>query len=160
LLLPTATDDALGADQWALGPTFLALKQEGAWTTGLLLNHLWTISGEDDLGNDEAERKLKNLASQRGVSLSEGSDISASYMEPWISYAAQHGTTYSISTETSYDWNASAWMVPIVLTADHLFENGAVPFSIGAAARHWAETPDGGPDGWAARLQFTMLFSK
>ena len=29
LLLPTATDDALGADQWALGPTFVALKQQG-----------------------------------------------------------------------------------------------------------------------------------
>ena len=29
LLLPTATDDSLGADQWAGGPTFVALKQIG-----------------------------------------------------------------------------------------------------------------------------------
>ena len=46
---------------------------------GMLVRFELAISGEDDLGNDEAERKLKNLASQRGVSLSEGSDISAAF---------------------------------------------------------------------------------
>ncbi|GFE80696.1 hypothetical protein GCM10011487_26960 [Steroidobacter agaridevorans] len=33
LILPTATDDLLGQEQWALGPTAVALKQtESGWT--------------------------------------------------------------------------------------------------------------------------------
>jgi hypothetical protein len=36
LLLPTATEDVLGADQWGAGPTGVVLKQQGPWTYGLL----------------------------------------------------------------------------------------------------------------------------
>ncbi len=159
LLLPTATDDALGADQWALGPTVVALKQEGPWTTGILANHLWTISGENDIDSERAEN-LVRLTTHRGTSLSLSHDINSSYIEPWISFAAQRGTTFSLSTESSYDWNASQWLVPIVLTADHLFDKGPKPFSVGVAAKYWAESPEGGPQDWSVRLQFTFLFLK
>lgn len=159
-LFPTATDDALGSDQWALGPTFVALKQEGTWTVGILANHLWTISGEKDLSDiDESQHgAFVTLATQRGASIS--NEINASYVEPWVSYGAPWGTTLSMSVESSYDWNESAWLIPVVFTADHLFEEAPIPFSIGAAARYWAEAPDGGPDGWAGRFQFTFLFAK
>ncbi len=40
-LLPTATDDLLGAEKWAAGPTAVVLKQEKGWTYGMLANHLW-----------------------------------------------------------------------------------------------------------------------
>ena len=39
-LLPTATDDTLGAEQFGLGPTGVALKQSGPWTYGALANHI------------------------------------------------------------------------------------------------------------------------
>jgi hypothetical protein len=159
LLLPTATDDALGADQWALGPTFVTLKQEGSWTTGLLANHLWTVGGEDDLDEDNAE-PLFRLASQRGISLSTSDSINASYFEPRVSFGSEWGTIFSLSAETAYDWDSSQWLVPLVVTADHLFENARIPYSIEVAGRYWAESPDCGPDGWAARVQFTLLFSK
>jgi len=156
LLLPTATDDELGADQWALGPTFVALTQKGPWTTGILANHLWTISGEDDLG--DGGEALASLAAERGISIS--SYINASYVEPWVSYGSSWGTTFSLSAESAYDWNAEEWSIPVVATADHLFMGGPVPFSLGVASRYWAEAPDGGPEGWAGRVQFTFLFSK
>jgi hypothetical protein len=155
LLLPTASDDILGSDQWAVGPTFIALKQTGSWTVGLLANHLWTIAGDND-GDGYAP-----LAdSQHGSSVESSSDISASYVEPWVSFTTPIGTILSASSETAYDWNAEQWTVPVVLTADHLFANGPIPFSIGAAARYWAESADGGPEGWAGRVQCTVLFPK
>jgi hypothetical protein len=157
-LLPTATDDMLGSDQWAGGPTAVALKQTGPWTYGLLVNHLWTISG-DDKELDVSDARIP-IGSQRGGSITLEQNINASYAEPWVSYAAEHGTTYSISAETSYDWDASDWTVPIVLTADHLFMNTPNPISVGVAARYWAESPDGAPDGWSARLQMTFLFPR
>ena len=47
-LLPTGTDDLLGSDQWGLGPTGVALKQVGPWTYGGLVNHIWSVAGDDD----------------------------------------------------------------------------------------------------------------
>jgi hypothetical protein len=48
-LLPTATDDLLGADKWGIGPSALALKQtETGWTYGALVNHIWSVAGDDD----------------------------------------------------------------------------------------------------------------
>ena len=43
--LPTATDDALGKDRWALGPEFL-LGKIGAWgVIGGLVSHQWDFAG-------------------------------------------------------------------------------------------------------------------
>jgi hypothetical protein len=156
-LLPTATEDALGSDQWAAGPTAIALKQTGHWTYGLLLNHLWDFAGDDK--EIDPDHPALPYSSQRG-SISVDQDINASYAEPWVSYAADHGTTYSISAETAYDWDAADWTVPVVLTADHLFLNAPIPISVGIAGRYWAESPSGAPEGWSARFQVTLLFPK
>ena len=141
------------------GATFLALKQEGAWTVGVLANHLWTIAGEDNIGSARADR-LSRLTSYGGTSVSLSSKISQTYVEPWVSFVTKHDTTFSMSTETSYDWKASQWLVPIVLTADQLVSQGKVPISVGLAAKYWAVSPDGGPQDWSLRLQFTFVFSK
>ncbi len=45
LLLPTGSDKLISAEQWALGPTAVALKQSNGWTRGLLFNHLWGLEG-------------------------------------------------------------------------------------------------------------------
>jgi hypothetical protein len=48
-LIPTGTDNDnfLGGNQWAVGPTAVALKQEGKFTYGILVNHLWNVGGND-----------------------------------------------------------------------------------------------------------------
>jgi hypothetical protein len=45
--LPTATDDALGLDQWLLGPEFAVALVRPWGVAGLLLTHQWDIAGED-----------------------------------------------------------------------------------------------------------------
>lgn len=45
--IPTATDDLLGSDTWALGLTVVLLKQAGQITYGVLGNHLWDVGGND-----------------------------------------------------------------------------------------------------------------
>ena len=48
-LLPTASEDVLGTEQWGVGPTAVALKQtEDGWTYGALANHLVSVAGDDD----------------------------------------------------------------------------------------------------------------
>ena len=45
LLIPTATDDAPGTEKFGIGPTALVLKQQGGWTYGALVNHIWSVAG-------------------------------------------------------------------------------------------------------------------
>ena len=37
-------------------------------------------------------------------------------------------------------------------------ELGGRPVQFGLGARYWAQSPDGGPDGWGARFQVVLLF--
>jgi len=46
--LPTATDDALGLDQWLLGPEVAVAVVRKWGVAGVLLTHQWDIAGEDD----------------------------------------------------------------------------------------------------------------
>ena len=44
-LLPTTTNDLLGTNRTAIGPTAVLLKQTNGWTIGALINQLWSGSG-------------------------------------------------------------------------------------------------------------------
>lgn len=136
LLYPSATGNALGGDKWGAGPTIVLLKQSGPLTYGVLANHLWSYAGNGSR-----------------------SDLSATFMQPFVSYTTKKALTYGLNTETSYDWKRDAWLVPINLTVTQLTRMGKQPVSIGVGARYYAESPDGGPD-WGLRAIFTLLYPK
>jgi hypothetical protein len=137
LLLPTATDELLGSEKWGAGPTAVLLKQSGPWTVGFLGNHIWSFAGEDDRA-----------------------DISVSFLQPFVSYITKTHTTFSLNTESTYDWEAEQWSVPINVQVSQLLKIAGQPISVGAGVRYWAETPDVGPEDWGARLSLTFLFPK
>jgi len=80
-LYPSATDSALGAEKFGLGPTAVALKQEHGWTYGMLFNHIWSVAGNGSRDN-----------------------VSATFMQPFLTYTTKTFTTFGINTETTYDW--------------------------------------------------------
>ena len=47
--LPTSTDDQLGADEWAAGPSVVVLTLRGPWVVGSLFSNIWDLSGDDDI---------------------------------------------------------------------------------------------------------------
>jgi hypothetical protein len=136
-LLPTAADDALGAGKWGLGPTAVALKQSGPWTLGLLTSHLWSVGGDDDRA-----------------------DFSVSSLQPFASYTTKSHTTVGAYTESVYDWKAEQWSVPLIVQAGQIFKVGPQIFQLALAGKYWAESPEGGPEGWGLRAQLTFLFPK
>jgi len=136
-LLPTATEDALGSEKFGLGPTGVMLKQNGPWTYGGLVNHIWSVAGDDDRV-----------------------DINATFMQPFLAYVTPTQTTFGLNTEATYDWEGEEWSVPINLTVAQLLKLGKLPVQLMAGIRYWAESPDGGADDWGARLQLTFLFPK
>ena len=136
LLLKTATNDALGSEKWGAGPTAVVLRQDSGWTYGVLANHIWSFGGND----------------QRA-------DISATFLQPFLSYTTKTQTTWSINTESTYDWKASQWTVPINLSVSQLVKLGAQPVSFALGLRSYVERPEGGPD-WGLRFTMTLLFPK
>ena len=136
-LLPTASDEMLGGEKWGLGPTAVVLKQAGPWTMGGLANHVWSVTGDDDRG-----------------------DVSATFLQPFVSYITKTKTTFGVSSESTYDWENEAWSVPVNATVAQLLKIGPQIFQITVGARYWAEAPDNGPEGWGARAQLTFLFPK
>ncbi len=134
-LLPSATDDALGGEKFGMGPTFVALKQVGPWTYGALANHIWSVAGDRDR-----------------------EDVSATFLQPFLSYIiASTKTTLGLTAETTYDWEAEEWSIPINFMVSQMLKVGRLPVQLSAGPRYWADSPDNGPEGWGVRLQLTFL---
>jgi hypothetical protein len=133
-LLPTATSDFLGTGKFGAGPTGLILKQSGPWTVGMLANHIWSVAGSHD-------RK----------------DISQTLLQPFISYGLGHGVTLSLNTESTYDWVADQWTVPINLAVSKVFKIGEQSMSFQIGGKYYAEAPAGAPQ-WGIRTTLTFLF--
>lgn len=136
LLLPTGGDN-LSANKWGLGPTAVFLKQQHGWTYGGLANHVWSVGGS---GN---------------------SDISSTFVQPFLSYTNKNLTSFGINTESTYNWKSKEWAVPVNLTVTQMLKIGDQPLTIQGGVRYWADSPDrAGPENWGFRLAVTFLFPK
>lgn len=137
ILFPTASEDRLGGGKWAAGPTFVVLTQKCGWTVGVLANHLWSFAGDDDRA-----------------------DVNATFVQPFVSYTTKDAWTFGVNTESTYDWEGKDWSVPVNLTVGKLVKLGRLPVSLTGGVRYWAESPEGGAEGFGFRFVFTILLPK
>jgi len=137
LLLPTGTDELTSTKKWGAGPTAVMLKQENGWTYGALANHIWSFAG--DSGRP---------------------DISATFLQPFLSYSTPTALTLVVQSESTYDYKNKQWSVPINLIASQILRIDQQLISVGGGVRYWAEAPDSGPHGWGLRLTVTLLFPR
>jgi hypothetical protein len=136
MLYPTATDRFTGGDKWGVGPTLVALKQMGPTTVGVLGNHIWSVAGSHNRP-----------------------DVSATFLQPFVSYTTKRATTFSLNTESTYDWKSKQWSVPINVQVSQIVKVGERPVSFGLGGRYYVVRPDFGPD-WGLRFVTTVLFPK
>jgi hypothetical protein len=136
-LLPTATADELGTEQWAVGPTIVALRQsEGGLTYGALWNYLVSVAGDDDRA-----------------------DVNSTFIQPFLAKAFKGGRTLTVNVESSYDFEGERWNVPVNLTYSKVTRIGGQMVSFAGGARYYLETPPGGPD-WGLRAVVTLLYPR
>ena len=135
-LIPTGTDsdNFLGGNQWGLGPTAVALKQDGPFTYGFLVNHLWNVGGTD--GRPE---------------------VDATFIQPVFAYIPGGGWTFALNTEATYDWEASQLTLPLNLMVNKMFKIGDQAAQWQLGGRYYAEKGDYGPN-WGLRASVTFLF--
>ncbi len=132
--LPTGTDD-LSAGKWGAGPTAVVLTQKNGWTVGALANHIWSFAGKDD-----------------------SADISSTFLQPFLSYTTPDAWSFTVNSESTYNWETDEWSVPINFMVAKLVKIGKQPVQFQVGARYWAVSPDNGPEGWGARASVTFLF--
>jgi hypothetical protein len=138
LLAPTASDDTLGANRWALGPTLVALRQtETGWTYGGLFNHLWSV---DDEPEDRA-------------------DINNTLVQLFVSKRIGPGRTLSSVAESTYDWEGGQWTVPLHVSVSQVVRLGRQLVSFQGGVGRYADGPAVAPE-WGLRFTTTLMFPK
>jgi hypothetical protein len=139
-LLPTATDEQLGADKWGIGPSALVLQQDAqARTIGVLVNHVWGVAGDDDREN-----------------------VSSTFIQPFLTKNLPGGKTIGCNLESSYNWKGASgerWTVPMNCFASKVTRLSSQMLSFQGGVRSYWMAPEGGPD-WGLRFVVTLLFPK
>ena len=136
LSFPTGTETLLTSGKWAAGPTVIALKQTNGWTYGALVNHLWDYAGDNNR-----------------------SALNNTFIQPFLTLNRPGGWTYALNTESSYNWQANEWTVPVNVIVSKLVTFGKQPVQFSLGGRYYVEKPANGPD-WGLRFQVTWLFPK
>lgn len=136
ILIPTGTDEFISSEKWAIGPTGVVLFQKDKLTYGALANHMFSIAGDDD-----------------------HSDINSFFLQPFASYAAGGGLSYTVNIEATFDMENDQNTVPLNLMVSKVTSIGSQMISIGGGARIYMDKPNGAPD-WGLRLILTLLFPK
>jgi hypothetical protein len=137
-LLPTGSSDLYSNHQWGAGPTAVALTQQGPWTVGALANHIWSFAST---GYPSPE-------------------VKATFIQPFISYTTHDAWTFTLDTESTYDWVAKKWQVPINGVVSKVVKIGPQLVSFALGARYYATSPDAAARGWGGRFTVTFLFPK
>jgi len=122
LLLPTATEDALGTGKWAAGPAAIVAKTGKPITWGGLVQHVWSFAGDADRA-----------------------DLSVTTVQPFFTYLLPDGWAASITSETTYNWEASAgneWTLPLTLGISKVVQFRDEFMNLGVAYVNYLERPD------------------
>jgi hypothetical protein len=125
--------DAFTTDEWGLGPTVVAIKQVGPWSYGALFNHQWDVSGDVDQ--------------------------SVTFLQPFLAKGLGQGVTATANFESTYDWVADQWTIPLNLQVSKVTKLGSQRASVFGGARVYLDAPDGGPD-WGLRMGLTLIYPK
>jgi hypothetical protein len=134
---PTHADNRLGSDNWSAGPSFVALKMDGPWVYGGLVNQIWSFAGDDP-------------------------EVNKLLFQPFINYNMADGWALSASPIITADWSADSdnqWTIPIGGGISKLTFFGKLPVNMGVQAFYNIESPRGGGD-WSLRFQMTFLLPK
>lgn len=140
--LPTATDDILGQDKWSAGPTGVILAMRGPMVFGALANNVWSFASADNGGKPH---------------------VNQMFLQPFFNYNFRKGWYLTSSPIITANWKADdgeQWVIPMGGGGGKIFKIGKQAMNAQAQVFRFVESPSIGPDEWAVRVQFQLLFPK
>lgn len=138
LLLPTATDDTLGQDTWAVGLSAVILAMPGDWVVGSLFSNLWKVGGGD-------------------------ADINLFTWQYFINYNLDDGWYLVSAPIITANWEADSdhrWTVPLGGGAGKIFKIGKLPINAQLSLYNNIITPNDYGAEWQVRAQIQFMFPK
>jgi len=137
MLLPTATNNALGSEKIGFGPSVVALVQPGRWTTGILWNQIWSADGPPDRV-----------------------DVNRGFFQPFANYNLGDGIAVGANIEATANWDDDeAWSSFLNFTVSKVTTLGKRPVNFLIGAGPAIASPSGGAD-WRLRAQANFLFPR
>ena len=140
-LVPTASDDQLGAGKWGLGPSVVALTMRGPWVVGGIVSQIWSIGGDDAR-----------------------SDVSSFLFQYFINYNLADGWFLTSGPIITANWEAddgNTWIVPFGGGFGKVFRVGSEAMNFNTQVFYNVVRPDTAPSSnleW--RMQLSFLFPK
>ena len=134
VLLPTSTDDRLGAGEWGLGLSGLVLYLPGKWVVGGLVSNVWSFEG----------------------------NVNLMTLQPILNYNLSDGWYLTSVPIITANWEADSdqrWVVPIGGGVGKILKIGKQPVNMNLQIYYNLEAPDALGD-WQGRFQFQFLFPK
>lgn len=136
MLVPTASDEALGAEKWALGPAVGFTIPHNKFLFGVFNQNLFSFAGDDD-------RK----------------DVNISSVQPIVNYSLPH--KWSIGTSEmnfTYDWESDAWTnLPLGGKVSKLAKIGKVPAQFSTSFEYNFADDRVAPE-WTINFSLKLLF--
>ena len=137
ILIPTSTDDRLGAGEWGAGPGVVFLTIQGPWVVGSLFSNVWSFTGD--------------------------SDVNILTWQPFVNYNLDGGWYLTTSPLITANWEADSdntWTVPVGGGFGRVFRVGQQNLNMQLQSFYNIEEPDDiGPE-WSIRFQVQFLFPK
>jgi hypothetical protein len=131
--IPTATNDALGLDQWLLGPELIGALIREWGVVGGLISHQWDVAGDSSF------------------------DTSVTAGQLFFVFNLKNGWQLTSSPLFSYDHEASSgnqWTFPLGLGVSKTTIINGRPWQFGAEYQHYIKSPDLFGPKW--QIQFSI----
>jgi hypothetical protein len=137
LTTPSLSGGEYGSKQTGAGITAVGLVMKAPWTVGLLTYNTWNAGGTSTYGT------ANNF-----------------YYQPFVSYVTKDAWTYSINTQSTFNWDLRRAENPVNATVSKIVHFGEAPVSLSVGARYYVSSIPGGATGWGARASVTFLFPR
>jgi hypothetical protein len=126
-----------GTAQTGAGVAAVGLVMKSPWTAGLLTYNTWSAGGSATYGT------ANNF-----------------YYQPFVSYVTKDAWTFTVNTQSTFNWDLRRAENPVNATVSKLVRFGEAPVSFSVGARYYLSSMPGGATGWGARASVTFLFPK
>jgi hypothetical protein len=136
-LIPTATDDFLGAKKFGVGPTAVGLYQTNGITIGALINQIWSVAGDKDRN-----------------------DVSSLFFQPFFNYNWKSGAGIGGNFEITQNWESDTTVVWFNPTISAVTSLGKQKTQLAIGPRFNLAAPSGSKADIGFRAVVVFLFPK
>ena len=136
---PVVSTPALSGNRWGTaqtgaGVTAVGLYMNKPWTVGLLAYQTWDVGGSPEAGT-----------------------ANNTYWQPFLAYVTSNAWTFSLNTQSSFNWDSRRSQNPLNFSVSKLTHWGKLPVSLELGGRYFLSSVPGGASGWGVRAQITFL---